>query len=108
MDLSPDRFGIVLTTAATEEQAARIADALVVGWLAACVNIVGPVRSVYRWKGEICRDEERLLVIKTTRERFEDVRRTVRAAHTYELPEMIFLPLGAGDPAYLEWIAASV
>ena len=103
-----ERFALVLTTAATDEQAGTIADALVESGLAACVNIVGPIRSIYRWKGEICRDEERLLLVKTTVARFEEVRRRIRAVHTYELPEVVLVPLGAGDPDYLEWIAASV
>lgn len=101
-------FGLVLTTAATDEQAERIALALVEGRFAACVNVVGPIRSVYRWKGEICRDDERLLIVKTTRDRFDDVRRTIRAAHTYEVPEVLFVPIGDGDPAYLEWLAGSL
>ena len=108
MDANAGRFALVLTTAATDEQASMIADALVEGGLAACVNIVGPIRSVYRWKGEICREDERLLVVKTTVARFEEVRRMIRAVHSYELPEVALLPLADGDPEYLDWIAASV
>lgn len=108
MGASEGRFGIVLTTAATDEHAARIADALVEGRLAACVNIVGPIRSVYRWKGEICRDDERLLIVKTTVARFEEVRQMIRAVHSYALPEVILLPIAEGDPGYLDWIASSV
>lgn len=108
MPTSAQRFGLVLTTAANDEQAAGIADALVEGGLAACVNIVGPIRSVYRWKGEICRDDERLLLVKTTIDRFEDVRRMIRAVHTYELPEVVLVPLADGDADYLDWVAGSV
>ncbi len=108
MQADAKRFGLVLTTAATDEQASGIADALVEGGLAACVNIVGPIRSVYRWKGEICREDERLLIVKTTVDRFEEVRQMIRAVHTYELPEVVLVPLADGDSEYLSWIASSV
>lgn len=99
-------YAIVLTTAANDAEADAIAAALVERGLAACVQVVPGVRSVYRWKGEICRDEERLLVIKTARDLFPRVRETVGALHSYELPESLLLPIDDADPRILEWFAA--
>lgn len=73
--------------------------------LAACVNIVGQNCSVYRWKGEIVREDEKLLVIKTRASLFEQVRETIRRLHTYEVPEILAVPLADGDSDYLSWLA---
>jgi len=100
-----DGFRVVLTTADSAELAERLAHALVERRLAACVNIVGPVRSVYRWKGEIVADEERLLLIKTASEQFEALREALRELHTYEVPEILALAVTAGDRPYLDWLA---
>lgn len=99
---------IVLTTVGSDEQADAIASALVGERLAACVNIVPGVRSIYRWKGELARDDEWLLVIKTTTARFDAVRGRIRELHSYELPEILALPLVDGDAAYLEWVRGCV
>lgn len=99
---------VVLTTAGSDEQAGRIASVLVEEGLAACVNIVSGVASVYRWKGEVTRDDERLLLVKTTEPLFEAVRVRIRALHSYELPEIIALRVAAGDDAALDWIRDSV
>ena len=99
---------IVLTTAGSDEQADSIASTLVEEQLAACVNVIAGVKSVYRWKGEIARDDERLLVIKTTAALFNTVRRRIRELHSYELPEVIAVPISAGDPDYLDWLSGSV
>jgi periplasmic divalent cation tolerance protein len=90
------------------EEADRIAGALVEGKHAACVTRVGPVRSVYRWKGEVERADEVLLIAKTRTDRFEELRRAVLAAHSYEVPEIIALPIEAGETAYLNWIDENV
>jgi uncharacterized protein involved in tolerance to divalent cations len=95
---------VVLTTVGSDEQAEAIASALVGERLAACVNVVKGVKSIYRWEGKIARDEERLLVIKTARARFEALRDRVRALHSYELPEIVALPIVAGSNAYLDWL----
>lgn len=97
---------VVLTTAGSPEQADLLARELVTRGLAACVNVVPGIRSTYRWQGEVCRDDELLLVIKTLDERFESVREAIRELHTYDLPEVIALPIQQGDPSYLAWIAA--
>jgi len=99
---------LVLTTTDTAELAERIATALVEHGEAGCVNIVRGVRSVYRWKGKCCNDSEHLLLIKSTQDAFEVVRARIRQLHTYEVPEVIALPLTAGDPAYLGWLAGQV
>jgi len=95
---------VVLTTADSAELADRIAAALIERRLAACVNIVGPVTSVYRWKGEVTRDEERLLVIKTSTTKFDRVREAIEELHTYDIPEVLALPVHGGSARYLGWI----
>jgi periplasmic divalent cation tolerance protein len=105
MPHAPDGFRIVLTTADSEEIADRIAHTLVERRLAACVNVVGPVRSVYRWKGEIVSDQERMLVIKTSAARFPEVRETIRELHTYDVPEVLAIAVADGDRPYLDWLA---
>jgi len=103
-----DRYRVVLTTAGSDEQAETIARALVDRRLAACVNIVNSVCSVYRWKGETVREQEPMLIIKTTADRFEEVREAIRELHTYEIPEVISLSVRDGDGDYLRWIDESV
>jgi periplasmic divalent cation tolerance protein len=97
---------VVLVTCPTADRAAEIARALVEERLAACGNVVPGLRSIYRWEGKIQEDAEALLVLKTTRERFEALRDRVLALHPYEVPEVIALPIEAGSAAYLAWIAA--
>ncbi|HYV18521.1 MAG TPA: divalent-cation tolerance protein CutA [Verrucomicrobiae bacterium] len=99
---------IVLVTASTEKEAAAIAEALVGREEAACVNVVPMVRSVYRWKGKVWNETEQLLVIKTTPQAFEDVKRTVKELHSYELPEILAVTVADGEPNVLAWIASSV
>jgi periplasmic divalent cation tolerance protein len=98
---------VVLVTAPSAEEAARMARALVEERLAACGNVVPGLRSIYRWEGKVQEEAEALLLLKTTRRRFEALRARVRSLHPYEVPEVIALPVEAGHPAYLEWIAAS-
>lgn len=99
---------VVLSTVAHAEHAERIAHALVERRLAACVNVVPGVVSVYRWKGAVERDEERLLVIKTRAARLPALREALVALHPYELPELVALPIEAGHEPYLAWIDDSV
>lgn len=99
---------IVLTTTGSEEEARKIAQALVERRLAACVNIVGPIHSVYRWKGAVESAPEHLLIIKTTSAAFPHVRDAIRELHSYELPECVMLSLEAGSEEYLKWIGDSV
>lgn len=99
---------IVLTTTGSRQEGEKIARALVERRLAACVNLVGPIASVYRWKEKVEKAEEFLLLIKTTAEFFPDVREAIAELHSYELPECIALPIEAGSADYLDWIEDSV
>lgn len=101
-------YRIVLTTAGSAHEAERIASALVEAQLAACVNIVSPVMSVYRWKGSVQKEQEWLLLIKTAASAFESVSKKIRELHSYDLPECIQLPIEAGTAEYLNWIAENV
>jgi periplasmic divalent cation tolerance protein len=95
---------IVLTTAGSQEEARKMAHALVERRLAACVNIVPHVESIYRWHGKIETAEEWLLLIKTQAELFERVRDAVKELHSYDLPECVMLEVSAGSQEYLTWI----
>jgi len=99
---------VVLSTVGTAEDAERIGRALVEGGLAACVNVVPAVTSIYRWKGKLEREQECLLVIKTRAERFEALREALVALHPYEVPEVLALPVVAGHRPYLEWLDTNV
>jgi len=99
---------VALSTVATAEDAERIARSLVERRVAACVNVVPGVVSVYRWKGEVCRDEERLLIVKTRAEKLPALREALLALHPYELPELVVLPVVAGHEPYLAWVDESV
>ncbi len=95
---------VVLTTVGTEEQALEIAHRLVGSHLAACVNIVPEVRSVFFWKGKVNDDREFLLIFKTLRERFPAVRDAIRRLHAYELPEILGFPADFADGAFARWV----
>ncbi|HEV3308737.1 MAG TPA: divalent-cation tolerance protein CutA [Candidatus Sulfotelmatobacter sp.] len=99
---------IVLTTAASEEEAQKIARHLVEHQIAACVNIVPHITSIYRWQNKVEEAREWLLIIKTTAAAFEDIREAIAQLHSYELPECICLAIEDGSANYLEWIAESV
>ncbi len=99
---------LVFCTAATEKEALQIAQTLVEREEAACVNMVPMIRSVYRWKGKISSETEQLLLIKTTRALLEDVKKTVKELHSYELPEIIAISVDDGDKNALGWIASVV
>src|SRR6267154_5573502 len=95
---------VVLNTCGSAEEAARLARELVDRKLAACVTIVSPVRSFYRWKGLVTDTAEWLLVIKTSRALFERLRVELKSSHSYELPEILALPVIEGSANYLSWI----
>jgi periplasmic divalent cation tolerance protein len=99
---------VVLTTAPSEHEASRIAAELVERRLAACVNVVPKILSTYRWEEAVHVDEEWLLLIKTRRERFEEIRAAIVGMHSYQRPEVVMVGIEDGDPAYLAWIDASV
>jgi periplasmic divalent cation tolerance protein len=99
---------VVITTVGTEEQANLIAREIVARRQAACVNILPGVRSIYRWKGKICKDGELMLVVKTQAEEFDSVCATIRELHSYELPEILSFEVTRGEASFLAWIAGSV
>jgi periplasmic divalent cation tolerance protein len=95
---------VVFCTVPSKEVASAIADALVPSGRAACVNIISGIESVYTWKGEVCRDAESLLIIKSRRDLFETIRQTIISIHPYEVPEIISLSIAEGHDPYLTWI----
>lgn len=99
---------VVLVTAGSHDEAAKIARSVVEERLAACVNIVPGLRSIYRWKGQVADDAEWLLVMKTSRARFAALEARVRELHSYEVPEVIALDVAAGSRPYLDWLLGSV
>jgi periplasmic divalent cation tolerance protein len=99
---------IVLSTVGSEDEARNIANHLVENRLAACVNIVPQIESIYRWQEKVESAREWLLLIKTTAERFPAVREAIRELHSYELPECIAVNIEEGSPLYLQWLADSV
>jgi periplasmic divalent cation tolerance protein len=99
---------VVLTTTGSQEEARKIAYALVERRLAACVNIVPQIESVYRWEGKVEASTEWLLLIKTQADLFERVHDAVKELHSYDLPECVMLEIAAGSEEYLNWIAESV
>jgi periplasmic divalent cation tolerance protein len=97
---------LVFTNLPDRASAERLADLLLEQQLAACVSILAPCRSVYRWKGAVQHDEEHPMLIKTSAERYEALEQALRQGHPYELPEIIAVPIERGLPAYLDWVAA--
>jgi periplasmic divalent cation tolerance protein len=99
---------VVLSTAGSEDEARKIAHHLVENRIAACVNIVPAIESIYRWQGKVESAREWLLLIKTTAEKFPAVRDAIRQLHSYDLPECIAIEIEGGSAEYLEWIGESV
>jgi periplasmic divalent cation tolerance protein len=107
MSTNPSHPIVVLMTTSTREEANRIASMLVDGGLAACVQILPEIESVYRWQGETQREREVLLLAKTMPDKFDDLVRKVTAIHSYETPEIIALPVAAAAEPYLKWLVGS-
>ncbi len=106
MSKQPLPYRVVLMTAGSSEEATRLAGALVEERLVACVNIVGPIRSIYRWQGQVADEAEHLLVAKTRADLLPRLAERVRELHSYQVPEVLALPVSYGWPPYLEWVAA--
>jgi periplasmic divalent cation tolerance protein len=100
-------FVVVLVTTGSAEEAQRIGRALVTEQLAGCVNVVGPIRSIYRWQGAVEEAEERLLIIKARAADLAALEARVRALHSYDVPEVLALPVTAGSEDYLAWLAGA-
>lgn len=98
---------LVVLTTCPKSDAQTLASVLVEAHLAACVNILPDVTSVFRWQGRVQRDSETLLLIKTTQARYAGLEQALRERHSYELPEIIAVPVHAGLPAYLDWLRGS-
>jgi periplasmic divalent cation tolerance protein len=105
---TPDPAMLVLTTAANQVEAERIAHLLVEQRLAACVNLVPAVQSVYRWQGAVETASEILLVIKTVASRLDTLEKTILANHSYQVPEFLALPIHSGSRPYLDWLSGSL
>ena len=101
-------YRLVVTTAGNIDEAERIARKLVEKRLAACVNIVPKIRSVYRWQGRVEVDREALLLVKTTAKRIEKIKKRIRKLHSYEVPEILVFDIADGDDAYLRWLDSAV
>lgn len=104
---SDSNYGVVLVTAGSQQEAEAIATTVVKSQLAACVNII-PLRSIYTWQGELHQEQEWQLLIKTDLSQFQTLEAKIRELHSYEVPEIIALPIVAGSQPYLNWISASV
>ena len=104
----PDSIAVVLSTLPDDERAAAIARALVDDGVAACVNLVPGVRSIYRWDGAVADDREQLAIIKTRRDRVDALVARLRELHPYQVPEAIVVPVAGGHLPYVAWVAQSV
>ena len=100
------KYIVMFVTSSSKKEAERIAGCLLKGRLVACANIIGPVESRFWWKGKIDRVKEALLILKTTKANFARVEKTIKRLHSYEVPEIIALPVVAGSREYLGWISA--
>ena len=103
-----EEITVVMTSVGTEQQAVEISEELIARRLATCVNIVPCLRSIYRWKGKICEDTEYLLLIKTPMRLFDRVSEAIREFHSYELPEILALPVATAEEHFHQWILQMV
>jgi periplasmic divalent cation tolerance protein len=108
MSVDPTDAIVVFMTAANRDEAVRLAEMMVAARLAACVQILPEMESVYRWQGKIERQQEVLVIAKTAASKFEKLEREVRAIHSYDTPEIVALPLTAASSPYLEWLKTSI
>jgi periplasmic divalent cation tolerance protein len=103
-----EKITLVMTSVGTEQQAVEISEELIARRLATCINIVPCLRSIYRWKGKICEDTEYLLLIKTPMKLFDEVSAAIREYHSYELPEILALPVTAAEENFHQWVLQMV
>jgi periplasmic divalent cation tolerance protein len=103
-----EKISLVMTSVGTEQQAVEISEELITRRLATCINIVPCLRSIYRWKGKVCEDTEYLLLIKTPEKLFEQVSSAIREYHSYELPEILAIPVTAAETNFHKWVLQMV
>lgn len=96
--------GIVLMTAASRDEAEKIASFLVEERLAACAQIIAPIQSIYWWEGKVCRDDETFFMAKTTKDLFPSLVDAVKKLHSYKVPQLVFVPIADGSPDYIDWL----
>lgn len=97
---------VIMVTAANQKEAVKIGRKVVRARLAACVNIIPAIQSIYRWKGKILKSQEVLLIFKSTKARYAVLEKTIKAIHTYDTPEIIALPVNSGIPQYIRWVCS--
>jgi periplasmic divalent cation tolerance protein len=102
--LPDSKYIVILSTAGTLEEASKIAEHLVSNHLVACVNLIPGIQSIYWWNHAVQKEQEVLMIIKTERGKFEEVERAISSLHSYEVPEMISIPVEDGSQKYLQWI----
>ena len=102
--LENSKYIVILSTTSNAEEATRIAEKLVTDRLVACVNIIPGIQSIYWWNNGVQNEQEVLMIMKTEKSRYEDVERAIKSLHSYEVPEIISLPLENGSEGYLKWI----
>ena len=95
---------VIFVTVANQEEAVRIGEGVVNAKLAACVNVIPGIQSIYRWKGKVIKAQEALLILKSTKPRYSALEKMIKAMHTYETPEIIALPVKEGLDRYLGWV----
>jgi periplasmic divalent cation tolerance protein len=98
----------VMTTTETQKDATKIAQTLVERRLAGCVQVIGPITSVYRWQGDVETAQEWLCLIKSHRDRYDELAQAIRQVHPYDVPEILAVPIVAGNPGYLEWLQSAL
>jgi periplasmic divalent cation tolerance protein len=103
-----EKIILVMTSVGTEQQAVEISEELIARRLATCINIVPCLRSIYRWKGKVCEDTEYLLLVKTPEKLFDDVASAIREFHSYELPEILAMPVTAAEENFHRWVLEMV
>lgn len=103
-----DKITLVMTSVGTEQQAVEISEELIARRLATCINIVPCLRSIYRWKGKVCEDTEYLLLVKTPEKLFDQVSSAIREYHSYELPEILAVPVSAAEENFHKWVLQMV
>lgn len=101
---SAEEVFVILVTVANQEEAVRIGEGVVKAKLAACANVVPGIQSIYRWKGKVVKSPEFLLILKSSKARYSELEKAIKAMHTYETPEIIALPVKEGLDQYLRWV----